>query len=104
MERSSAINSVKLSIRIAMAFVMSIIILIVFYLLSSFLNDWTWFARSGSLLVCIGVITASYDIKGRMKESKAPDAFISQAIILESSIVVVGTFIWGFGDLLVHIV
>lgn len=103
MERSSTLISVRLSNRVAISFVLSIMILIVFYLISNSFNDWTWFARSGALLVSIGVVTASYDIKGQMEKSKVPDAFISQAIILEASIVVIGTLVWGFGDLLVHI-
>ena len=51
----------------------------------------------------IGVLTAAYDIKGKMEKNNAPDTYISQTIILEASIVIIGTIIWGFGDLINHI-
>lgn len=100
MDNESVIRTIKLSERIAWAFVISIITLIVFFLISKNIGDWSWFARSGSLLVCIGVLTASYDIKGRMEKTEVPETFISQAIIMEALIVIVGTIVWGFGDLL----
>lgn len=99
MNREDVIEFIKLSHRIAWAFVVSVAVLIAFYLISKFVNDWTWFARSGSILVCIGVFTASYDIKGKMEKSNAPDSYLSQTIILEAAIVIVGTLVWGFGDL-----
>jgi len=102
--RDDVSKSIRLSYRIAWAFVVSVFVLIAFYAISKFMNDWTWFARSGSILVCIGVITASYDIKGQMEKRRAPDAYVSQAIFLEATIVVVGTLVWGFGDLVGHII
>lgn len=102
MDNEEIINSVRLSRRIALAFVISIVILFGFYQLSAYFNDWSWFARSGSILVCIGVVTAAYDLKGRMEKYKAPETYIFQAMIMEASIVVVGTLVWGFGDLLGH--
>jgi hypothetical protein len=102
--REDVIESIKLSHRIAWAFVVSFIALIVFWQISKSVNDWTWFARSGSILVCIGVITASYEIKGRMEKSNAPNTYSSQTIILEALIVIVGTLVWGFGDLVGKII
>lgn len=94
-------KTIVLSHRIALAAVISIFVLYGFYLLSEILNDFSWFARSGSILVCIGVLTAAYDIKGKMEESNSPKAHRNQAIILEAAIVIVGTLVWGFGDLLI---
>ncbi len=100
MNHEDVIQSVKLSYGIVLAFCISIAVLIVFGVASKVLNDWTWFARSGSILVCIGVFTASYDIKGKMERNNAPDSYMSQTIVMEATIVVVGTLVWGFGDLL----
>jgi len=94
------IKSVRLSRYIAIAFVISVFVLITFCEISKFTNDWTWFARSGSILVCIGVLTAAYDIKSRMENTSSPESYISQTIIIEASIVVIGTIIGGFGDLI----
>jgi predicted tellurium resistance membrane protein TerC len=57
----------KLSIVIASAFSASLIILFGFACLSDFTNDWTWFSRSGSILVAIGVSVTAYDIKVKWK-------------------------------------
>lgn len=89
----------KLSIVIASAFSASLIILFGFACLSDFTNDWTWFSRSGSILVAIGISVTAYDIKGKMEMSNAPGKYVSQTIILEAAILIVGTLIWGFGDL-----
>ena len=61
-------NAIRLSYIISGAFVASIMILVIFATISRFTNDWTWFARSGSILVAIGVYITAYDIKGRMVE------------------------------------
>jgi hypothetical protein len=99
MNSEDMIESVKLSKRIALAFVMSLVVLVTFYMISETVGDWTWFARSGSILVCIGVLTASFDIKGKMEKSKAPDTYVAQTIIMEAAIIIIGTLVWGFGDL-----
>lgn len=100
MNSENLIESIKLSNRIAWAFTISVIVLVIFYMISAAVEDWTWFARSGSILVCIGVLTAAFDIKGRMRSSEAPQTYTSQSIILEAAIVIVGTLVWGFGDLM----
>lgn len=99
MNSENVIESIKLSSRIAWAFTVSVIVLVIFYMISEAVEDWTWFARSGSILVCIGVLTAAFDITGRMENSEPPQTYISQSIIMEAAIVVVGTLVWGFGDL-----
>jgi hypothetical protein len=93
-------NAVRLSTRIVFAFIVSVLVLLIFFLVSIRTENWLWLARSGSILVCIGVATASYDIKGRMEKSNAPNLYVNQTIALEAMIVIVGTLVWGFGDLL----
>lgn len=100
MKNKDFIESVRLSRFIAIAFSASVFILFFAISISYFLNDWMQFARSGSLLVCVGVITTAYDIQGRMSKSKAPNEYKNQSIILEATIILIGTLVWGFGDLI----
>jgi len=99
MNNEDILKSIQFSKLIAWAFSLSVAIIFISYSISKYLNDWMWFARSGSLLVCIGVLTAAYDIKGKMENSNAPNVYKSQTIILEAAILIIGTLIWGFGDL-----
>ena len=103
MTNKDFIESVRLSGFIARAFSVSFFILLFAILISYLLDDWMWFARSGSLLVSIGVITTAYDIQGRMSKSNAPDEYIQQSMVLEVIIIVTGTLVWGFGDLINNI-
>ncbi len=90
---------------------------------SIYFNCWEWFGRSGALLVCYGVIIAWQDYKGKIDKDieqlkliiderfkdKADD--FKQALDvfnnntqryfnkIEFVVVVVGTLIWGYGDL-----
>jgi hypothetical protein len=89
-----------LSNLIARAFSLSTTILFFAFIASKYLDDWQWFSRSGSLLVCIGVLTAAYDIKGRMIKEGGIPKHVEQTVVLEAIIVVVGTLVWGFGDLI----
>ncbi|WP_137297429.1 hypothetical protein [Psychromonas sp. SP041] len=89
-----------LSELIVKAFSISTLVLLVSFFISQYLGDWQWFARGGSILVCIGVLTAAYDIKGRMIKEGGIPKHIEQTVILEAIIVVVGTLVWGFGDLI----
>jgi hypothetical protein len=100
MTNKDFIESIRLSGFIARAFSISFFILLFAILVSYLLNDWMWFARISSLLVSIGVITTAYDMKGRMSKSNAPDEYIRQSMILEVIIIVIGTLVWGFGDLI----
>lgn len=103
MKDEEIIESIRLSSFIAWAFTISFFILFFAIFISYYLNEWLWFARSGSLLVCVGVITTAYDIQGRMSKSNAPDEYKSQSIILEATIILIGTLVWGFGDLINNI-
>jgi len=35
-----------------------------------------------------------------MSKSKAPNEYKNQSIILEATIILIGTLVWGFGDLI----
>lgn len=96
-------QSIKFSKIIAISFSLSMLVITISWAISEHLNDWMWFARSGSLLVSIGVLTTAYDIKGRMEKSNAPTQYVSQTIIMEAFIIITGTIIWGFGDLINYI-
>ena len=95
-------------------------------------GDWAWFARSGSVLVAVGVAFAYFNVdhwmergigeaasrlRQRMQGSRASPGFLLDFVvgideranlesipntvkIFEVLLVIVGTLIWGFGDLL----
>ncbi len=94
--------SINLSKKVGLACAVSILILLAFSQISKYTNDWTWFARSGSLLVVVGVLLAVYDVRGKMTSANSPMAYKLQALAIESLIIVVGTLVWGFGDLISH--
>lgn len=80
-------------------------------------SDWSWFARSGALLVCLGVCIAWLDYKGGIdrdirKAKSTLDAQTAKILDefnektqgyfnrIEFIVVFLGTMIWGYGDLL----
>lgn len=92
--------------------------------LSVELQDWTWFARSGALLTALGLVLASRkiliaraDLVALLSEMENADG-VQRTARLESfkrlqrdldrqvmekagfGLLLVGTLIWGFGDLL----
>ena len=89
-------------------------------------NDWTWFARSGSMIVVIGIFLTSSQIiensrrlkirrshheqnfhrdyaedikRGTLERSRSLDEDIWENGLRGFYLLVVGTLIWGFGDL-----
>ncbi len=112
----------------------SLIVTLIGILLSYNSGDWTWFSRSGSLLVVIGIIVAVKDINkslAELEDRKLTDYLLEKlkerrpdideneihdskkeimeltkekiAIFyrrVEVSILITGTVIWGFGDLI----
>lgn len=89
-------------------------------------NDWSWFARSGSLIVVIGIFLTSSQIiensrrlktrrsyrehnfnrdfaedikRGTLERSRALDEDIWENGLRGLYLLVVGTLVWGFGDL-----
>jgi len=99
------------------------IILVLGVLPSYVLHDWTWFSRSGSLLVVYGLYVVWIDIRGDVHGAleQVKEAAIkkygegAQEVVgltaeiqtqnrnlyrtLEFIVIGVGTLIWGFGDL-----
>lgn len=84
---------------------------------SMYFIDWSWFARSGALLVCLGVYVAWLDYKGKIdrdisKIKSKLDAHAAEIFDsfnektksyfnrIEFLVVILGTLIWGYGDLL----
>ena len=95
-------------------------------LLSMNQNDWTWFARSGSMIVVIGIFLTSSQIiensrrlkirrsyhehnfnrdfaedikRGTLQRSRGLDEDIWENGLRGFYLLVVGTLVWGFGDL-----
>ena len=95
--------------------------------LSFRLQDWTWFARSGSLIVIIGIVLTSTQIiennrrlhirkqrhennfsrdyasdikKHTLENSRHHDEDVWESGLKGLYLLIVGTIIWGYGDLL----
>ncbi len=98
-------------------------------------GDWTWFSRSGSVVVAIGVLVAAHDINEALREIELEDVdelvrqvaaevipditinaddiekvkkkairiirndFVSKYKKVEVTLIILGTLIWGFGDI-----
>ena len=127
-KQASAKKSLKkhvlLSTRKAIS--LSIFVLITGIGISIDQNDWSWFARSGSMIVVIGIFLTSsqiiensrrlrlrrshheqnfhhdfaHDIKrGSLDRSRSLDEDIWENGLRGFYLLVIGTLIWGFGDL-----
>ena len=97
--------------------------------LSLRLDDWSWFARSGSIIVVIGIFLTSTqiiensqrlrsrkqhhdsnfgrdyasDIKNRtLENSRHHDEDVWESGLKGLYLLIVGTIIWGYGDLLAY--
>lgn len=108
------------------AFILSAAVLIVGVLLSLDQNDWTWLARSGSMIVVIGIFLTSSQIiensrrlkirrshheqnfhrdyaedikRGTLDRSRSLDEDIWENGLRGFYLLVFGTLVWGFGDL-----
>ncbi len=110
-------------------YIMSIIIMLGSILLSIYLNNWEWFSRSGALIVVLGIFLTSSQIienskrlrqrsKGAHREGNFQRDWANgkhQQILLHArtqeeetwvmgkcgfNLLILGTLIWGFGDLL----
>jgi len=112
------------------ALVLSAAVLTIGVWLSIDQNDWTWFARSGSMIVVIGIFLTSSQIiensrrlkirrshheqnfhrdyaedikRGTLERSRSLDEDIWENGLRGFYLLVVGTLIWGFGDLTGHL-
>jgi len=91
-------------------------VVIIFLIISFKKNDFTWFARSGSLITVIPLLISIFEIfsdrkqifsaKNNYARNAPPDidekakGYLPIKIIVNSIITIIGTIIWGFGDLL----
>ena len=93
-------------------------------------NDWSWFARSGSMIVVIGIFLTSSQIiensrrlkmrrshhehnfnrdfaedikRGTLDRSRSLDEDIWENGLRGFYLLVVGTLVWGFGDLAAYL-
>jgi len=111
------------------AYTLAFLILIISSLMSYKLKDWQWFGRSGSLVVILGIILTSNQIienSRRLKQQyqgahkvgnfQKDWAMNKRTEILQHTrehengiwiigkcgfnLLIIGTFIWGFGDLI----
>lgn len=108
------------------ALLLSAVVLILGIWLSIDQNNWTWFARSGSMIVVIGIFLTSSQIiensrrlkirrshhehnfnrdfaedikRGTLERSRGLDEDIWENGLRGFYLLVIGTLIWGFGDL-----
>jgi len=127
-KRSTLKRHVILSTRKAL--LLSITVFIIGVWLSFDQNDWTWFARSGSMIVVIGIFLTSSQIiensrrlkirrshheqnfhrdyaedikRGTLERSRSLDEDIWENGLRGFYLLVVGTLIWRFGDLTSHL-
>jgi len=122
--KSTLKRHVTLSTRKALLFSAAVLICGVW--LSNNRDDWTWFARSGSMIVVIGIFLTSSQIiensrrlkarrsrhsknfhrdyaedikRGTLDRSRILDEDIWENGLRGFYLLVIGTLIWGFGDL-----
>ncbi len=81
-------------------------------LFSLITKDWTWFSRSGSVLTFVAIFLSSRQVirtAGMRSENPAANPEADFRIDKDASewgfsFLAVGTLIWGYGDLLGHII
>ena len=108
------------------ALLLSALVLVAGIGLSIELDDWTWFARSGSMVVVIGIFLTSSEIiensrrlrirrnhheqsfhrdfaedikRGTLERSRSLDEDIWENGLRGFYLLIVGTLVWGLGDL-----
>ena len=108
------------------ALLLSALVLVAGIGLSFEQDDWTWFARSGSMIVVIGIFLTSSQIiensrrlrirrnhheqsfrrdfaedikRGTLERSRSLDEDIWENGLRGFYLLIVGTLVWGFGDL-----
>jgi len=118
-------NSIRPALNVGLAYIVGLMIILSGIMISMKTSDWTWFSRSGAALVIIGIIFSSSQIieNGRRLRIKkhhpshthdwAPDEKM-QTINMNRghehdtwihgrcgfNMLILGTSIWGFGDLI----
>lgn len=80
-----------------------VIVAIIFAILSYKKNDWLWFSRSGALIVVIAIFVEyipTLVVKNVMETKYYPQQIDHDSTRTSAVLVVLGTLIWGFGDLI----
>ena len=98
---------------------LSVIVLVAALITSLMSNDYTWFSRSGSLLIAAGVLLGLHNIHHELEQqcreihhdqSKGGEEDIHQLAInvgrakhaIETALILIGTLVGGFGDKLLE--
>ena len=124
--RNKFVSKKHVTLSTGRALLLSLFVLIFSILLSIQRDDWTWFARSGSIIVVIGIFLTSSQIiensrrlrirryrhkqnflrdyaedikRGSLERSRSLDEDIWENGLRGLYLLVIGTLIWGFGDL-----
>lgn len=78
------------------------VVAVVFVWISFVTRDWTWFARSGSVIVIVAIVTEYMPTlrEGNVQNTKFhPQQEDHSSTRVAAYLVMIGTGIWGFGDL-----
>jgi hypothetical protein len=97
-------------------YVLIFIVFCLFLSISIASQDWSWFARSGSLITIIPMLISIIEVYSDRRQIyfskynyavQAPDDVEQKAekywpikILVNALITIIGTVIWGFGDLI----
>ena len=124
--RNRFVSKKHVTLSTGRALLLSLLVFIFGILLSIQREDWTWFARSGSIIVVIGIFLTSSQIiensrrlkirrcrhklnfhrdyaedlkRASLERSRSLDEDIWENGLRGLYLLVIGTLIWGFGDL-----
>ncbi len=124
--RNKFVSKKHVTLSTGKALLLSLSVFICGILLSIQRDDWTWFARSGSIIVVIGIFLTSSQIiensrrlkirryrhrqnfnrdyaedikRASLERSRSLDEDIWENGLRGLYLLVIGTLIWGFGDL-----
>jgi len=80
----------------------SSVVAVVFIWISFVTTDWAWFARSGSVIIIVAIVTEYLPNlrEGSVQNTRFwPQQEDHSSMRVAAYLVMIGTVIWGFGDL-----